>query len=191
MSNPINQLLLQPSPLGEVFVSARDIAGPASYTTGGVLVSANAFALLTIKLLVCTHLTPDGLYYPLFKMPRGAGYPTATIVWFNAGSTTGVESIAIATAGSGQTPGTYVVTATGGGGAGATASITVAAGGTVTAIPQVLTPGSGYTSAPTFTLAAGGTPATFTASLGNQNGVEVAPGTNLSTETLRILALGN
>ena len=73
-------------------------------------------------------------------------------------------ALQIVTAGSGQTPGTYLVTASTGG---AVASIVVAAGGTVTAIPTIVNPGKYATdTAPTFTLAAGGTPATFSATLG-------------------------
>lgn len=80
-------------------------------------------------------------------------------------SSRGVTALNILTAGSGQTAGTYTVTANTGG---AVASITVAGGGTVTAQPIILTPGGPYTDAavPTFTLAAGGTPATFQASIG-------------------------
>lgn len=80
-------------------------------------------------------------------------------------SSRGVTALNILTAGSGQTAGTYTVTANTGG---AVASITVASGGTVTAQPIILTSGGPYTDAavPTFTLAAGGTPATFQASIG-------------------------
>jgi hypothetical protein len=80
-------------------------------------------------------------------------------------SNQGVMALNILTAGSGQTPGTYSVTASAGG---AVASITVAAGGTVTAQPIITTRGGPYTdtAVPTFTLAAGGTPATFQASIG-------------------------
>ena len=84
MSNAINEMLLQPSPLGEVFVSARDVAGPTSYTTGGVTVSANGWAMLTLKTLISDHLSQDGLYYAKFIMPRGAGYPTAKMLWYPA-----------------------------------------------------------------------------------------------------------
>ena len=77
-----------------------------------------------------------------------------------------VTSIVTATAGSGQTPGTYQIAANGGGGSGALISVIVAGGGTVTQAPTIISQGSGYTSAPTFTLAAGGTPATFTSTLG-------------------------
>jgi len=101
-------------------------------------------------------------------------------------SSRGVNSLNILTAGSGQTPGTYTVTADTGG---AVASIVVAAGGTVTAQPTILTPGGPYTDAavPRFTLVSGGTPATFQASIGvlysgNYQWVQLDPayaGTNI------------
>lgn len=80
-------------------------------------------------------------------------------------SSKGVNSLNILTAGSGQTAGTYLVTANTGG---AVASIVVAGGGTVTAQPTIVVPGGPYTDAavPTFTLVSGGTPATFQASIG-------------------------
>lgn len=70
---------------------------------------------------------------------------------------------AIASPGSGQTPGTYIysILDTGGPGAGATASITVTPAGTVTAPPEIITPGSGYVN-PYIIFAQGGTPAVFT-----------------------------
>jgi hypothetical protein len=72
--------------------------------------------------------------------------------------------VQILTAGSGQTPGTFLLTSSTGG---AVISVVVAAGGTVTAVPTIVTPGKFLTDvAPTFTLAAGGTPATFNATLG-------------------------
>ena len=80
-----------------------------------------------------------------------------------------VAYLNILTAGSGQTPGTYTVNATGGTGSGAQAQITVNADGTVTLPPVITNQGTGYTNTltglPTFTLAAGGTPATFSAVL--------------------------
>jgi hypothetical protein len=94
-----------------------------------------------------------------------------------------VGSVAVATPGSGQTPGTYTLTGSGGlstgvgglngdgsGSAGTNAviQVVVGSGGTVTTTPTVLNAGAKYTylgSAPTFTLAAGGTPATFTVTM--------------------------
>ena len=94
MSNALNEMLLQPSPLGEVFVSARDVQGPTSYTTGGVTVRANGWAMLTLKTLISSHLSQDGLYYARFVMPRGSGYPTAKMLWFPATAT--VPGVALA-----------------------------------------------------------------------------------------------
>lgn len=84
MSSPLNQMLMQPSPIGEVMMSSRDIAGPVAYVTGGVAISANYFALLTFKNLLSSHNTQDGLYFARFILPRGAGFPTATVVWYTA-----------------------------------------------------------------------------------------------------------
>ena len=76
-----------------------------------------------------------------------------------------VAYLTIFTAGSGQTPGTYTVSAVNQvgdvTGSGAQAQIVVAANGTVTDLPTILNPGQNYTLPPTFTLAAGGTPASF------------------------------
>lgn len=90
MSTVMNELLLQPTPLGEVFVAARDIPGPTSYTTGGVTQSATAFALLSgIKVLLSSNVSQDGLYFARFLMPRGSGFPTFTMQWFV--SSTGLQ----------------------------------------------------------------------------------------------------
>ena len=79
---------------------------------------------------------------------------------------TGIVSYATTlTAGSLQTPGTYIVPVLDAGiGINATVSITVAANGTVTTSPVLLTAGSGYT-APYITVSHGGTPATFSVTL--------------------------
>ncbi len=79
---------------------------------------------------------------------------------------TGIVSYATTlTAGSLQTPGTYIVPVLDAGiGINATVSITVAANGTVTTSPVLLTAGSGYT-APYITFSHGGTPATFSVTL--------------------------
>lgn len=75
-----------------------------------------------------------------------------------------VAQAAITGAGSGQTPGTYTVAASGGGGTGAVLQYVIGSGGTVISA-TILTKGSGYTSVPTFTLAAGGTPGTVVAQM--------------------------
>lgn len=74
-----------------------------------------------------------------------------------------INTVTVATPGSGQTPGTYRLTASSGVGQ---ILVTVGGGGTVTATPIVAVHGRNYTSTPpTFTLSAGGTPATFTVAM--------------------------
>lgn len=188
MSNVIFQTLMQPSPIGTEFMAARGIAGPASYTQGGVVLRANTFELTQLKLMFGNMLSQDGLYFARFILPTGAGSPTVTMLWYNSGSVIGVNAVTIAGAGTGQTNGTYIIAASGGGGVGARVQITVA-GGLVT-VAQVISPGQGYTSAPTFTVAAGGTPGTLTATLGSVFGQEVGATTNLSTSTIKVGAIG-
>jgi len=84
MSNPINEMLLQPSPLGENFVAARDLTGPALYATGGQVVSAQNFALQTLRILLSDHLSASGTYFVRFLLPRGSGFPTVTVLWYVA-----------------------------------------------------------------------------------------------------------
>jgi hypothetical protein len=67
----------------------------------------------------------------------------ATLPVIGGGTSGQVTSIAIATAGSGQTPGTYAIVFSGGGGTGVMGSATVNAGGTVTAAPFLTATGGG------------------------------------------------
>lgn len=101
-----------------------------------------------------------------------SGFPTSTYLNGQlvtvSGITSSVSGITLGfggSGGSGQTPGTYLVTGTGGGGSGAQVSIVVGANGQVNTDPTIVNPGSGYTSAPTFTVGAGGVGATFFVSL--------------------------
>jgi hypothetical protein len=112
----------------------------------------------------------------------------ANVAWSSVGS------VAVATPGSAQTPGTYTLTGSGGlstgvggiGGDGSGAAgtnaviqVVVSAGGTVTAAPTVTNPGAKYTyggSGPTFTTTAGGTPATFTVTMTPPLQIEVIGG---------------
>jgi hypothetical protein len=173
-----------PDYVGKRFIFAGYGYGPASYvSTGDPIVLPRYDNYIDV---VFEAVTADGLY-TVNAIPSGLG-PRATwnLLWTaNAGV---VASVAISSAGSGQTPGTYTVAATGGNGAGAVATIVVAGGGTVTATPTLVSGGVGYTSAPTFTLAAGGTPATFTATLSTAG--PVAAGTNLSAEAIQIGGFG-
>lgn len=92
-----------------------------------------------------------------------ANVKTGTVGYLKNGST--LASVVIATAGSGQTNGTFVVAANAGvgGGSGAAINVTIA-GGVITGV-SVNNPGYGYVTPPTFTIAQGGTPGTVTAQL--------------------------
>lgn len=167
--------------------------GPTSYsqTTGDILNNPASSDYINFP-MDCT--TQSGSYH-LSAQPTSAGQIRAGAPspsqsgwawhWFysSAGNPQGVDSIAIATAGSGQTNGVSTVAASGGGGTGAIVQITIA-GGAITSA-KVLNPGTGYTSVPTFTVAQGGTPGTLTATIGNVGGAEVATGTNLSAEIVQ------
>ena len=89
---------------------------------------------------------------------------TGTVGFIRAGST--VKSVVVLTQGSGQTVGSYNVSANlgSGGGSGAVIQVTVTGAAAITVV--VLNPGFGYVSPPTFTLATGGTPGTVVAQLG-------------------------
>lgn len=74
-----------------------------------------------------------------------------------------VANVVVLTQGSGQTVGTYLVSATGGGGTGAIIQVNVLTATSITA--TVVNPGYGYTSVPTFTLVTGGSVGTVAAQL--------------------------
>lgn len=76
---------------------------------------------------------------PVAAMPSAAGGTPATFTVTVVNRA--ISAIAIATAGSGQTPGTYNMVITDPTGVGAAATVVVAGGGTVTATPTVTNPG--------------------------------------------------
>lgn len=178
-----------PQPIGAKIQSVTDHFGPVSYNqaTGEVYTAAGNQNQGGFDKVI-GGVTLDGIYTVEAGFPAGTGAGvgvTSVVLIWKFATTGSVASLAIATPGSAQTPGTYIVNATGGAGTGAQASIVVAGGGTVTAIPVITNPGKGYTSAPTFTLAAGGTPATFTPTLSVAGGL-VATGANVSTSAVRL-----
>ena len=61
----INEMLVQPQSLGEVFLASMPVAGPASYTRGsgnGQKVSANAFGLLSFRFVVAEDIDNTETY---------------------------------------------------------------------------------------------------------------------------------
>lgn len=73
---PVQEVLIQPQSLGEVFIAARDLPGPASYVNGtGQKISANAFALLSMRLAHATAIDSTGTWYAQIQWP-GPGAQT-------------------------------------------------------------------------------------------------------------------
>jgi hypothetical protein len=116
---------------------------------------------------VATQAWTEGVPYPPLLTQQQIRIPYFSLYNIIALGNNGTVAYAtILTAGSGQTPGVYVVPVTdpGGSGSGATVSITVNSDGTVTIPPVTLTAGSGYTT-PLIIFAEGGVPATFSVTL--------------------------
>lgn len=169
-----------------------DHTGPSSYAIGGESVAASVFGgLRSLDILLPESISNSGNYEvkSVAAGKAGAVKQTGTLKWFYA-SGIGVNSVAIATAGSGQTNGTYTITDTGTNFTGTAAQVSITIAGGLITKATVINPGSGYTGAPTFTVAEGGTPGTLTGTVGSASGVEVTAATNLSGETVRVLAIG-
>lgn len=135
-----------------------NVANVGTYTTQTYTstVIANGVATNALAVLINAPLLTTLQY-------RDPAYSIYNII--GLGTTDTVAYLQVATHGSNQTPGIYVVNVLdGGSGTGATASIVVNPDGTVTAVPVILTPGSDYTQ-PFITFSEGGTPATFNALL--------------------------
>lgn len=171
--------------IGKHGIWIGDHTGPLSYLTGGETVLPQYFGLRSIDYLNTVGLSLSGNYFVYGQMPSTGSRLSAMLRWFYSGvGSQGIDGIFIATAGSGQTNGTFTVAANSGTG---TIQVVIA-GGAITSV-RVLNPGS-YSAPPTFTIAEGGTPGTVTATIGSPAGIEVAPGTNLSAETVRLEVIG-
>jgi hypothetical protein len=98
--------------------------------------------------------------FPSIDLPRSG---TCNVL----GVSEEVTAVGTVSPGSGQTPGTYPISAVGGGGTGAVVTVVIDGSGIIsTSTPPVVThPGSGYTSVPTFPLTFGGTPGTVSATI--------------------------
>lgn len=167
--------------------------GPASYAiTGDVIYNPGSGEYLNA---VSPCATQSG-NYTLIPFPTTAGVVRAgspspsqsgfTFLWTYSGKQ-GVATLAINVQGTGMTPGTYPLVATGGGGSGFAGTLTVT--GATASTVVINNSGAGYTSAPTITPpATGGTPPTFTVTVAPGSGV-VAPATNLSAEVVQFGAI--
>jgi len=90
MAVAINEMLLQPSPLGEVFAGGYTLPGPASYNntgvfaTSGALLTARAFGLLSsIKFIFPEIATISGTFFiRALRSGTGVGVATVRVHWY-------------------------------------------------------------------------------------------------------------
>jgi len=169
-----------------------DHTGPASYTpwsapsTGGDVVKAINFGLRNIDFIIPLGKTVSGNYEVKAKISSGGGshVSQATLIWYSAAASTTVVPV---------TPGTspYAYTAPAAG----AVSVT---GGTVTVI-TITRGGTTITTGATFgvfpVLAGDVVTVTYSAAptmdfFPSGMGTQVASGTNLSSETIRMMAIG-
>ena len=149
------------------WLTANLLGGPSagSFLSPGTITVVPYTTTITADPVATLWWTAPVPYPPLLtqqqiRVPLYALYDIIAL-----GNNGTVAYATIQTAGSGQTPGQYVVPVLDfGSGSGSTVLITVNADGTVTIPPIVTAVGSGYTQ-PYITFAEGGTPATFSATL--------------------------
>ena len=169
-----------------------DHTGPVSYTTGGESLTQSIYGGPNIFGLAGFYKVEGGVANSgnlnCVALTGGSGVrSTVKLLWAYTNYNGPSIATVTGTGGTGMTPGTYPLAFSGGGGTGAAGTITVTSATTYTiAITNV---GSGYTSAPTVTAATGGTPPTLTATTSTV-GLQVAAGTNLSSESIRLVVLG-
>jgi len=80
----INEMLMQPSPIGELFMSGAVLSGPASYPTGGYLVSARLFGLLSkLTSFQPEDISYSGTYYiRALRTGTGTNANTVLVKWY-------------------------------------------------------------------------------------------------------------
>jgi len=82
----LQQMVIQPTPLGENFLAAADITGPATYSqTTGQVISAKAFALLSIR-FADGMASRSGTYFVRAISPPSTGASSVTVHWFISAS---------------------------------------------------------------------------------------------------------
>ena len=187
--------------IGKHALVISDHTGPASYTTGGETLGRSSapykpfLGLRTVDMLLCNDLTISGNYLVQSQSVVGGGGSSAygKLKWLYGagGGGSGVQSVTITAAGTytGTTPSVTFAAAPAGG---TTATGIAILNGAGTAVIGVLitNPGAGYLTAPAVTFGAGGANGTAVLNASGAAGTEVASGTNLSGETVRITAIG-
>ena len=86
----LQQMVQQPTPLGEGFIAAADITGPNPYVNpGGQSITAQAFGLQTFRWVLGSMVAVAGGNYAIATTPAGPGSKTVVLRWYVA--TTGAE----------------------------------------------------------------------------------------------------
>lgn len=88
----LQQMVMQPSPVGELFMSMADVVGPNPYAAGGVAVSPQQFGLQTFKQVIGA-VTRSGTYTVESRSISGPGGTSIKLIW--AVVATGAEAGAI------------------------------------------------------------------------------------------------
>lgn len=81
----IQEILVQPQSLGEVFLASQPIAGPASYLGGagnGQVLSAQAFGLLSIRLVIAEDLDSTETWFVRVIQTGKGATKTFRARWF-------------------------------------------------------------------------------------------------------------
>ena len=76
-------MLVQPQSLGTMFLASDKIKGSNSYTTGGVLFSAQRLALKTFAFIWPETLTESNTYFvKILRTGTGTNSGTVLVKWF-------------------------------------------------------------------------------------------------------------
>ncbi len=137
--------------------------------TGGALNVGDFFPMTNEEAANASYTTNGNLFEGQYRFVQvdssatAANVKTGTVGYLKNGST--MKTAVITGAGTGQTNGSYNISAdtNSGGGVGAIINVVIS-GGLVTAV-SVVNPGYGYVTPPTFTISEGGTPGTVVAQL--------------------------
>ena len=90
MAVPLQQMIMQPTPLGEGFLACADVQLSSNYVNGtGNVISANVFGLQSLRWVQDSMITSDGVNYAVATSPAGVGAKSFVIRIFTAA--TGAE----------------------------------------------------------------------------------------------------
>jgi len=178
---------------GKHGVCITDHTGPASYAAGGEVFShPQRFGLRNFDFLIPMGITISGNYEVKgqTKVGGGGNLSSMTLRWYTTPGSQGsaVSGVTITAGGTYTGAAPTVTFAAPTSGTTATGVAILNDAGTAVIGVEITNPGSGYTAAPAVTFGSGG--ATGTSEITQIAPGEVAAATNLSGETIRLLAIG-